>query len=303
MKPERFALGLLVLGLSLLLARCGGEPGTEGDGTLDPEAQQDPQIDPAMDPVADPVPDDTAIDDAVVEEEAVPDGPPDTEADAIEDVVDEDGPVDDCAGEVEAIRTETGIVGSCSAVLRLDYETRAILGWQLFCGSYGGVTESDARAQAQTDTGYGASGSMLNPADPDDLFVFYQAPGDFGGAAVVSARTGLSVFGGSIIWMGTGEISYPTAWRPAESLGSDCPAMTRTLIVDEYDLRSGTPSLPSGDADAAMDVLWQTALPEAMMESGYVNDAAVILYPRTMGGFDPTTAEWIVILNGGWLEG
>jgi len=304
MKPERLCLGIL-LALSLLAARCGDEPGTEGDGTTDPDAVQDPIPDPTTDPVTDDgqdLPTDPVPDDAAVEEEAAPDVAEDEVPDVIEDAEEEDGPVGDCSDEVAAIATETGIVGSCSAVLRLDYTTRAILGWQLICGSYNMVNETEARAQAQTDTGYGASGTMLNPASPGDLFVFYQAPGDFGGAAVVSARTGLSVFGGSIIWMGTGNITYPASWRSLDGLGADCPAMTRTLDVAEYDLATGGTSLPAADVDAAMDVLWQTALPEGMMTSGYVFDAAVVLYARSVGAFDPSTAEWIVILNGGWLE-
>lgn len=39
-----------------------------------------------------------------------------------------------------------------------------------------------------------------------------------------------------------------------------------------------------------------------MWYGGYVFGATVLRYPRTVGAFDPTTAEWIVLLNGGWLE-
>jgi len=28
----------------------------------------------------------------------------------------------------------------------------------------------------------------------------------------------------------------------------------------------------------------------------------VLRYPRSVGMFDPTTAEWVVIVSGGWLE-
>jgi hypothetical protein len=34
----------------------------------------------------------------------------------------------------------------------------------------------------------------------------------------------------------------------------------------------------------------------------YLFDAVVLLYPRTTGAFDPATAEWIALLQGGWLE-
>jgi hypothetical protein len=35
---------------------------------------------------------------------------------------------------------------------------------------------------------------------------------------------------------------------------------------------------------------------------GYPFDAAVLLCPRTVGDFDPSTAEWVVSIQSGWLE-
>jgi len=230
-----------------------------------------------------------------------PDAEVDVEPDVVPDAEEEDGGGEGCEDEIAAIAGETRIVGSCSGVVRLDYTTLDILGWQLVCGPYTAVTEADARSQAQTDTGFGSSGAMLNPADPGDEYVFYQAPGDFGGCASVSARTGKSVFGGSIIWMGTGDITYPTTWRSVDTLGEDCPRLPHAVTAVGYDLVSGS-SLDASEVNAAVDVVWSTALPEGMATSGYIFDAVVLLYPRTMGGFDPSTAEYIVILNGGWLE-
>ncbi|MBI4602098.1 MAG: hypothetical protein HY721_09075 [Planctomycetes bacterium] len=212
------------------------------------------------------------------------------------------GPCEDpCEDEVAAIARETSIVGSCSGVVRLDYLSRRVLGWQLVCGKYAQVTEAEARQRAQADTGYGAAGRMLSPPSPEDAYVFYESPGDFGGAAAVSARTGLSVFGGSIVWDGRGEITYPKEWRLPATLGSGCAPLDREIPARGYDLAAGD-ALPAGEVEAALDVVRRTALPEGLATSGYVFDATVLLYPRSVGAFDPTSAEWIVVLNGGWLE-
>jgi len=205
-----------------------------------------------------------------------------------------------CDDEVAAIAAETTLVGSCSAVVRLDFLTRRILAWQLICGKYARPTEDSAREQAKADTGYG-SGVMLNPAEPEDAYVFYESPGDFGGASAVSARTGLSLFGGSIVWDGTGDITYPKEWRKPESLGTGCEPWPGDVPARGYDLRGGD-KLPGEDVASALDVVRTTAVFEGMATSGYVFDAVVLLYPRSVGAFNPATAEWIVLVNGGWLE-
>lgn len=206
-----------------------------------------------------------------------------------------------CEDEVSAIAKETQLVGSCSAVVRLDYLTRSILGWQLVCGKYAQVTEDAARKTAEADTGYGA-GKLVGSAGPADLYVFYEPPGDFGGVGAVSARTGLSVFGGAIVWDGAGDITYPLQWRSPESLGVDCEPFASPVEARGHDLAEGGTDLPEDLIAAALDPVRSTALLEGMATSGYVFDAVVLLYPRSVGVFDPTTAEWIVIVNGGWLE-
>lgn len=207
-----------------------------------------------------------------------------------------------CADATAALAAELyAALGACSVVVRLDYQTLEGLGFQMMCGSYASVDESEARATAQADTGYGQAGVMLNPKNPEDAFVFYESPGDFGGASVVSTDTGLTVFGGSIVWDGAGDITFPSGWRPPEQLGFGCAPSGGIPTSRGYDLISGS-ALESAAVAAAVDVVAQTALPEAMWSGGYVFDAVVLAYPRSVGVFDPNTAEWIVIVNSGWLE-
>ena len=206
----------------------------------------------------------------------------------------------DCSGAIEALSAELyASPQACNVVVRLDYSTRMLLGYQVFCGPFASVTEETARTAALRDAMH--EGVALNPPSPEDAYVFYQAPGDFGGMAAVSAGTGLTLFGGSIVWDGHGDITYPTSFRDPGLLGSDCPILRPAPSKRGYDLRSGT-ALPAVDVDAALAVVDATAAPGAFWDGGYLFDAVVILYPRTVGAFDPSTAEWVVILGGGWLE-
>ncbi len=212
-------------------------------------------------------------------------------------------PDEDCTDEIEALAKEMyAEIGSCTAVVRLDYQTYDLLGYQLFCGPYTRLSEKEARTIAESDTGYGLDAIMLNEPDPEDTWVFYEPPGDFGGVGAVSARNGLSVFGGSIVWMGTGDITYPTNWRPLEELGHGCDPAGGIPRARGYDLVSGGAPLSDAQINAALEVVLDTAIPGAFWEGGYVFDAVVLSYPRTMGAFNPNTAEWIVMVNGGWLE-
>jgi hypothetical protein len=209
----------------------------------------------------------------------------------------------DCAALSEVIATETGIVGACVTVVRLDYQSLTILGFQIFCGPFDHPDEATARATAQADAGYGSSGQLLGGPTPSDDWVFWQPAGDFGGTGVVGAAQGLTVFGGSTVWGGSGDITYPAAWRPAADLGPACVPMVNALPPDArgFDLGTGM-ALSAGQITAAMDEAWNTALPDGLWANSYVFPSMVLLYPRSIGGFDPTTAEWIVLLSSGWLE-
>ncbi len=207
-----------------------------------------------------------------------------------------------CSGAVTALAAELyESTQACSVTVRLDYTSKEVKGYQVFCGAYSAVSDSDAAATATGDSGYGTDDAMLNESAPEDAYVFYRAPGDFGGVGAVSSDTGLSVFGGSIIWSGSGEISYPSQWRAAADLESGCDASGGIDSRRGWDLRNGV-ALDSGDVDSAVAVVLGTAIPAAFWKGGYVFNATVLLYPPTVGAFDPTPAEWVVIVNGGWLE-
>lgn len=193
----------------------------------------------------------------------------------------------------------------CTAVVRLDYTSKAPLGFQIVCGGVpaGGVTEAKARQTAQMDTGYGLNGSFISGPTPQDHYIFVEQPSDFGGVAAVSAKSGLSVFGGGIVWAGTGQITYPKTWQAVADLGVGCgPQASNPPPARGFDLPSGA-ALSAMDIDAAVAVAWDSALADGFGNAGHlVHDAVVLKYPRSVGVFDPTTAEWIVLFNSGLLE-
>ncbi len=285
---------LALLALFALLGGCptpGDDDDTTGADDDDSTATDDDDTLAADDDDSSSQDDDDAAiddDDAVIDDD-----------DAGDD--DDSAPVT-CADATAALAVEMyAEIGACTATVRLDHESLEILGFALLCGPYSYADEATARATAQLDTGYGQGGTLLGPGNPEDQYVFWEAPGDFGGAAVVSVRTGLTSFGGSIVWDGMGAITYPTSWRSPAELASGCPAVTPTNITTGYDLVTGG-ALVAGDVAAALAVVEDTALPAAFWQGGYVFDAVVVRYPPSVGVFDPGVAEWIVLLDGGWLE-
>src|SRR5262249_53752027 len=80
--------------------------------------------------------------------------------------------LDRCEPQIRALAAEMQHgVQACSAVVRLDPNFHP-LGYQLFCSGYQSVNEAQARAVAQTDTGIGNLGGMLNAQNPSDEYVF-----------------------------------------------------------------------------------------------------------------------------------
>ncbi len=200
----------------------------------------------------------------------------------------------DCSAEVAAIaKLTTG--RQCTAVVRLDYTTLAPLGWQMSCGSPRMMNELDARD---------ALGPWIAPrtslaqyklvsTPPDEPWVFFYPPSDFGGIGAVSTDTGNVVFAGGIVWSGLGEIAFPSAWRPATELAASCPFLPPGPPVSGF---LGSPEMKDNRIAAARAV-FTTALPAGLSRGRGVASTYVIGYPRGVGSFSPEFGEWIVVLE------
>jgi hypothetical protein len=214
---------------------------------------------------------------------------------------------DACSKLADAIHADYDPAGkTCTTVVRVDYLRLTLLGYSFSCGGYGQVDEATARATAQAVLGVSSYWSLISGPNPEDDYVFYNPPADIGGVGVVSARSGLPVFGGSIVWMGANRITYPTSWKPASELGAGCSAVGDVRSLRFLDLTMGAANATQSDADKAVKQVWSTALPAGFAKGQYVFDGMVLLFPSTVppddGDFNPATAEWIVVINTGWLE-
>jgi hypothetical protein len=208
----------------------------------------------------------------------------------------------DCSDLVAKIASQTQILGTCTAVVRLDWTSLKIISHAFVCGKYAPTDETAARASASAAAVFpyasgAGQGTLISGPVPQDEWVFRQSPTDFGGAAAVSARSGLTVFAGSIVWAGMGDIMLPAAWDETD-LGSGCASPTG-VTVRGFDLASGR---ATESVTAPANVVLATALPSAFAQWGSIFDIVVLSYPRTIGNFDPSTAEYIVLVNAGWLE-
>lgn len=203
-----------------------------------------------------------------------------------------------CSTAAEAI-ARLAVGPLCTSVLRLDYQTLKPIGWNVQCGSGPAPTEAEARKMLAPYTPpYVTSESFtVQPTAPPFPFVFYASPGDFGAIGLVSRRTGVVAFAGGIVWAGRGEIAYPSSWRPASELAGGCAPPTLPP-TDRF--------LPSGElkdaTKAALDAAWSTALPLGLSKVNGFGGAFVLGYPRSVGGLDPSSAEWIVVIESALLD-
>jgi hypothetical protein len=203
----------------------------------------------------------------------------------------------DCSAIAASIASQTGLVGTCTAVVRLDYATLRIIAHAFVCGKYQHVDEITASKTASSD-GFFANSTSISGSSPEDEWVFLVPPSDLtGGAAAVSARSGALVFVGTIPRAGTGLLTIPSHWEVSD-LGSGC-ASPASVPVRSFDLTGGQATARMREA---ADVVLGTALPAAFGQWGYVFDVVVLLYPGSAGTSDSVQAEYIVLLNAGWLE-
>jgi len=212
-----------------------------------------------------------------------------------------DETLDDDTSCIEAILSVTrSLPGVFTLVVRLDYETLEPITYGLAGCGYSDVSEADARSALYSLSWCGSDGTMLNPPDPQDQYVFWVPSGDLGCVATVSAKGGLPGFNATIIWAGTGQILSPDEWEPIPMLEDECAPI---CSIDEgrgYDLESGTP-LSEEEVQQVLAELNRTLLPTASCWIGYVFSTVVLRYPRTIGAFDPTSAEWVVLISAGYL--
>lgn len=216
------------------------------------------------------------------------------------DAADTSEPVDTagCEAAVSTLSSElTGLW--CTVTLRVSQRDLSVTAYDVQCAAPKTVSEPDARAAFDAvKPPYASSFTQIGGANPKDAYVYYQAPGDFGGVGVVSARTGLVLFSGSLTWSGIGEVIAPKTWNGRADLGAACDATampTWRAVVPES-------TTPGAGSDLAAHLAHSPVLRE---RTHALVDALFVEWPRATSGGAPDAgvpSEWIVVFDFAPLE-
>ncbi|MFT6397934.1 MAG: hypothetical protein ACJAYU_002689 [Bradymonadia bacterium] len=199
----------------------------------------------------------------------------------------------------------------CTGTLRLSYETLEPLGHAIDCASRAAISEEDARQIVVDRLSVAGPVDMSDASmisDPNSLggygvYLFYQAPSDFGAVAAVNSSNGSWLWGASIVWAGAGDIVHPTPWGDPAALSDGCGQLSLSdLPLRSYDLTSGDGAREVDVLDDVLAATAETVLAEARLDgtAAFLNSIVVVVYPRSVGEFNPATAGYIVFINAGF---
>ncbi|WP_243347715.1 T9SS type A sorting domain-containing protein [Parabacteroides sp. FAFU027] len=127
----------------------------------------------------------------------------------------------------------------------------------------------------------------------------FHSPGDFGSITFLLKPTSDTIFYATIIWMGTGQIYYPknfTTDFPYLSPGLSQRVIPMPVNVTWYDM-DGKVTVDSSFIKKAIPA-WH-AIDTLLITRAFSNhpyQAAIYLYPPSVGVFNPDVAKWIVFL-------
>lgn len=123
-------------------------------------------------------------------------------------------------------------------------------------------------------------------------FVFFRIrPADFGGVFIYHACSGLLLFAGSIVHNGTGKQFYPADplslnYIYTRSDSSKKPTHTKVIVDNKL--------VNEQEGLFAFESVRQLNIVHDFAEYSY--KAIIYLYAKRIGLFDPTYAEWVIVL-------
>lgn len=133
--------------------------------------------------------------------------------------------------------------------------------------------------------------------DSIPLNILYESPMDFGRITFRLNPSLDTIFDGTIVWMGLGQIMYPQTFgtnAPFNYSASSVVNIPNDLVYLRID---GQPLTNSNDIEGANQA-WSSISDLGITEiySMYGFKAAVYLYAPSVGLFDPDPAKWIIFL-------
>ena len=129
----------------------------------------------------------------------------------------------------------------------------------------------------------------------------YVPPGDFGSIKIFYTELNSLLFYGDIIWMGTGDIHFPTNFQPASSFEYALTAddYSEPIYENIFDPNVYPANMPLPPYDYS--VVW-TQIQSLIKVREYRNanpnaTLKIFLYQPSVGFGDPATWKWVIILK------
>lgn len=136
--------------------------------------------------------------------------------------------------------------------------------------------------------------SELTTADTIPIIIHYLPAGDFGNISLFYESEDQMIFDGSIIWMGTGERTFPTDFTSADDFSTiensiAKPDNSRFQFIHQNSL------LDDFDYQSIWDAISNLEVIEDYLASN--KKIGIFLYTPSVGEGDPNTWDYYVILN------
>lgn len=129
----------------------------------------------------------------------------------------------------------------------------------------------------------------------------YNSPGDFGDITLFYEEVNDTIFSGTIVWNGEGEMTYPESMETASSFSTGAtlamPPLSDFNYIDYMSENSEQPIVQEVDYEAIWDAIDDLDKVAEYRASNPNAKIQVMLYARSVGVFVPHVADWIVIIK------
>lgn len=128
------------------------------------------------------------------------------------------------------------------------------------------------------------------------FLIDYKPPGDFGDITFKLIPTLDTIFTGTIIWMGIGQINYPVNYSLDYPFNSTSDISLKPNDITYFD-KNGQISNDTNfiqKADSVWNIIDTLTITNYYSEHNF--KVGIYLYPPVVGAFNPIVAKWIVFL-------
>lgn len=213
---------------------------------------------------------------------------------------DTSSPIASCVPASGVLATVVGQhSGPFTLAIHVAQNRTTVLNYLLDTGPFVDMDEETARAAAQLAAMHGQQiqgASLIGVVA--GLWLFDQGGGDFRAFTAVSAQTGHPVLGVEVGWVGSGYVSYPLQWSPADELGLGCPEDRGMGAIDDIILDPASFGPAEPDMNAVLATVKDTAVLSSIWANGAATETLVVQIPRYATSTDPHEHEWVVLISG-----